>query len=100
MWNCSYEIVMQTPLGEKQGTAEVAVGENDVKGTLNILKKRTPFVGTVDEKGQCRISGTLETLLRAMPYEAEGRITKETLSLEIRSGGECFHATGRASGHK
>lgn len=38
MWNCSYEIVMQTPLGEKQGTAEVAVGENDVKGTLNILK--------------------------------------------------------------
>lgn len=97
MWNCLYDITMQTPIGNRYGSMNVTVNQNHVDGILTILKKATPFDGSICEDGNCRISGQLITLMRTIPYDAVGRITKSSLWLILKGEQETFEVSGSVS---
>lgn len=94
MWNCCYNIIMQTSIGARYGTMSVTVDNSKIDGMMNILKKANPFSGTIDDKGDCQIHGEITTLMRTIPYEAAGRITKGGLHLKIEGEQECFDVSG------
>lgn len=97
MWNRSYDVMMQTPIGARYGTMTVVVDHSKINGILDILKKANPFHGRIDEKGDCQIKGELTTLMRTIPYDAAGRITRESLSLKLKGERESFKLSGTAS---
>lgn len=97
MWNRSYDVMMQTPIGVRYGTMSVTVDDSIIDGVLDILKRSNPFHGKIDEKGDCQIKGELTTLMRIIPYDAAGRITKETLVLKLKGQRESFDIFGTAS---
>lgn len=96
MWNRHYNVVMRTPVGAKYGTMAVTVEDDGICGMLDILKKANPFAGTIDAAGECRLHGELTTLMRTIPYDATGRVTEESLHLDLQGGEETFELTGRA----
>lgn len=97
MWNGSYNIIMQTTIGARYGTITVFINHSKVNGMLDILKKANPFHGKINEKGDCQIKGELTTLMRTIPYNATGRLTKDTLVLNLKGERESFKIFGTAS---
>lgn len=89
-----YSVVMQTPLGKKHGTLAASVSGNMLRGWLDILEHKEPFEGTVDSAGNCRITGTLITLLRKISFVATGRLTASALSLQMQGGRNVFELSG------
>ena len=97
MWDHRYDVILQTPIGARYGTMTVVVDRNKVDGILDILKKANPFHGTINAKGTCQIKGELTTLIRTIPYDAVGRITKESLALKLNGEQESFEISGTVS---
>lgn len=97
MWNRIYDVIMRTSIGARYGTMTVIVDHNNVDGILDILKKANPFHGKINENGDCQIKGDLTTLMRTVPYDATGRITKEALLLKLKGERESFELSGTAS---
>lgn len=89
-----YQIYLQTPLGKKRGTMRVERKADVLSGELDILEHRKPFQGTIDETGQCNISGTIITLMRTVPYTAVGRIEDGTISLTVKGERNRFELLG------
>lgn len=96
MWNRSYDVIMRTPIGARHGTMSITIDHSKINGMLDILKKANPFHGNIDEKGNCQIKGELTTLIRTIPYDATGRITKEALVLKLKGEQESFEISGTA----
>lgn len=97
MWNRCYDVIMRTPIGARYGTMSVTIDNSKINGILNILKKANPFYGNINENGDCQIKGELTTLMRTIPYDATGRITKENLALRLKGEQESFDISGTAS---
>lgn len=89
-----YSIVMQTPLGKKYGTLSASVSGNLLRGWLDILEHREPFEGTVDDAGNCRIVGTLITLLRTISFIATGKLTTSAVHLQVQGDRNVFELSG------
>lgn len=92
----TYQIRMQTPMGERTGTMEVQFEGGSISGRLNLLQHSEPFEGSIGPDGACRISGRLITLMSTIPYTATGRITPEAVELSLQGGRSCFAVTGTA----
>lgn len=98
MWNRKYDITMQTSIGARYGTMLLTVDAGNVDGILDNLKKANPFHGKINENGSCRIKGKLTTLMRTIPYEGEGKITRDAFFLKLTTERESYDLSGLASG--
>ena len=88
-------IALQTPMGAKQGIISLhAVDGGTVEGELCILGKTSPIQGTISEYGACRLTGELISLMRVFPFEAEGCLNGESISLTFQSGRHSFALVG------
>lgn len=96
----SYQIIMQTPLGARYGTMSVTLADQTVSGTMEILKHMEPFSGTIDENGDCRITGRMVTLMRSIDFTAEGNITPESVHLTVQGGRNSFELHGKCISKK
>ena len=97
MWNHHYNVVMRTPIGARYGTMAVTVENSKIHGMLYILKKANPFVGTITERGDCRLKGELITLMRTIPYDATGHVTEESLCLNLKGARDTFEISGKTA---
>ena len=89
-----YSIVMKTPLGKKYGTLTASVSGTLLHGWLDVLEHRESFEGTIDDVGNCRITGTLITLLRTVSFVATGRLTASDVNLRMQDGRNIFELSG------
>ncbi|MGN1191391.1 MAG: hypothetical protein ACI4S0_01860 [Dorea sp.] len=89
-----YNILMETPIGDRPGTMEVQIEYGQVNGCLNVLEHSETFEGEIDEQGNCCISGKIITLLNTIPYTATGRIETDTLELALKGKKNIFNITG------
>lgn len=96
MWNRQYKVTLQTPLGERYGKMTVTINHGNIEGVLSILKEAGAFHGTIQENGNCVITGELFTLTRTILYEATGKIEKESLHLIVKGEKEQFELFGTA----
>lgn len=92
----TYNIIMKTPLGERTGTLVAESNGSIINGWMDIMRHREPFEGTVDEKGNCCISGVFITLIRRVSYVATGQISSSSLHLKINDGQYVLVLTGTA----
>ena len=90
----TYMISMHTPVGIRHGTISLRIDQKRVTGQLNILRHCKPFEGTIDEFGNCRLHGSLTTLMRTVPYTAAGHIGLDTLNLSLTGERNSLHIAG------
>lgn len=94
MMEKTYNIFMHTPLGKKKGTLTASIKGDMLSGWLDILEHRQPFEGTVDEAGNCQISGSFVTLMRTVSYIAAGKITSSSVNLQMKGERNVFEVSG------
>lgn len=94
MFEYTYNIVMQTPLGERDGTIHLNIHNNRVDGCLNILGKENVFIGEISIDGKCILSGSIETIVSTSEYTAEGYMDKKTINLTLYVGEYVFNLSG------
>lgn len=92
-----HQIVMHTPLGQKQGQLQLEVQENKVFGYLNILGHTQPIHGRIEADGSCRLEGHIVTLMRTVPFIADGWVTDDAVSLTLRGDRNVFWIKGTAA---
>ncbi|MGM9653508.1 MAG: hypothetical protein ACI3XP_07720 [Eubacteriales bacterium] len=79
----AFDVRMRTPVGIRFGHMTVCRTLGRVRGHLDILNHCEPFDGTIDDGGNCKLSGRIITLMRTINYEATGTITPDSLELSI-----------------
>lgn len=94
MAELKYDIHMNTPLGKKPGQLTAERNGSTLNGWLDILGHQEPFEGTVDEAGNCDITGFFITLLRKVPFAATGQITDAAVHLQIKGERNVFELSG------
>lgn len=91
-----YDILLRTPLGDKEGHLSVAALQGGLEGQLNVLEHSTCFSGEIDERGFCWISGQLITALSTVPFVATGYIRPQRLDLVFQHHQQPFQIVGSA----
>lgn len=79
-----YDILLKTPMGDKEGRLSVTALQGRPERQLEVLRHATSFSGEIDESGFCRISGQLITALSTIPFLATGYIRVQRLDLVIQ----------------
>jgi hypothetical protein len=90
----AFDVCMRTPVGTRTGRMTVFCNTDTVSGRLDILNHSEPFEGTMDRDGNCRLYGKIITLMRAIEYEAIGKIAHDSLELSIIDDRYIFEITG------
>lgn len=92
-----YEIIMQTPLGEKHGIMQIEICQSKVSGYIEILKNKESFQGQIDENGVCLLYGRIVTLVQKINFTAFGIANEKEVNLVLHGEGQndTFHITGK-----
>ena len=90
-----YNITLHTPLGPRMGILQIMKNGSRISGFLNILKQAKPIAGRIDPTGRCCFFGTLVTLTREIPYQAEGNLTGDGLELSLTGKSNSYRMTGQ-----
>lgn len=93
-----YEITLDTPLGRKCGSLVLNAIVGECRGMLSLMTFSNPVCGAVDDGGVCTMMGRMRTLMRNLPFTAEGRIDPEFLELTIHWGGKNYALHGKIKG--
>ena len=91
-----YDILLRTPVGDKEGRMSVSAARGRLEGQLEVLEHATPFSGEIDESGFCWISGQLITALTTVPFLATGYIRSQRLDLVFQHRQQPFQIVGNA----
>ena len=83
----TYEVTLDAPLGKKRGLLVMNGIAGECRGELSLMSFSNPVCGTVDADGAC-------TLMRNLPFTAEGRIDLENLELTLHWGGRSYALHG------
>lgn len=90
-----YRIKMKVPLGVRTGMMIFQGSFGQVTGVLKILGHEEPFVGVIEENGDCTLSGNLVSLMQTISYQAYGKISGDNIQLTLLGETSCFHITGK-----
>lgn len=94
MQKAKYNIALRTPLGIRNGTMDIQIHGKKASGMMHILNGSEPFLGCIEDSGKCSFTGKLVTLMRTIPYQAIGTITKDNVELSLVGDRESFRLTG------
>ncbi|SDB25297.1 hypothetical protein [Eubacterium oxidoreducens] len=92
-----YEIQMHTLIGIKYGSMYAKILDDEVKGIMNLMKQSTSFYGKINKNGDCEIQGQIISLTKTIPYQAIGKIKKETVELDMHTNQGEFHIAGKGT---
>ncbi len=91
-----YNITLSAPIGNKVGILSAEVQESRVQGILSIMEHDNPFIGTIDEEGNCEISGTLKTMLKNVAYRGIGFFDSKEVTICLKIKKRVLVLTGTA----
>ena len=89
-----YNICMKTPIGVRIGTMHLSSLAGVLDGKLSVLNHMVPISGEADVYGNCRLSGSLITLMQTIPFTAKGKISRHAVSLQLCSDQGEFELNG------
>ncbi len=96
MFQQNYKVILDTPLGKRNGILELVIFERKMEGYLNIFQSKEPVTGELNSDGSCRLSGKFVTLMSEFYYEATGRINCDNIELTLHGGNSVFQMKGVA----
>ena len=94
MMEYTYEVTLDAPLGKKRGLLVMNGIAGECRGELSLMSFSNPVCGTVDADGACTLMGRMRTLMRNLPFTAEGRIDRNGLELTLHWGGRSYALHG------
>ena len=94
MMEYTYEVTLDAPLGKKRGLLVLNAIAGDCRGVLSLMSFSNPVSDTVDADGSFTLMGRMRTLMRNLPFTAEGRIDLENLELTLHCGGRSYAPHG------
>lgn len=89
-----YDITLFTPMGEKHGVLILFISENHVNGELKILEQITAVDGEIYNGNNIKLTGSLITLVRKIPFTAEGKIGPFNIYLKLVSNSHYYTLNG------
>lgn len=92
-----YDIVMQTPIGERHGWIELDLDEEKASGRLFILGQENTITGTISLHGKCRLSGSFLSLMKKHYYEASGIANDAYIRLTLVTPDQKFIISGKTA---
>lgn len=95
MGNYLYAITMKTPIGERRGELLLTSLEGMCIGSLCLMGTKNTVVGEIQPSGNGCLSGTLQTLLRSLPFTARGYFIPEGMSMELKCGNGTYTVSGK-----
>ena len=89
-----YDLEMSTPLGPRRGNLELIVWKGHLNGYLTMFTRTIPI-----QDGKCSgkylsFRGDMKTLMKMIPYQAEGKITDTGISLVFSTPQNQYSAKG------
>ncbi len=92
----TYDVIMRTQIGNRKGQLRVNKKQEKINGFLKILGHENPVVGTVAQDGVYALKGELITLVRTIPFVAQGYADEKTVCLTLHCPDNTFYITGTA----
>ena len=78
-----YRVTMKTPLGSRDGHLLLSTRGTRIRGTLRILGSSNTVSGRLLPDGSCTLAGKIQTLVRTIPYTADGCFDAASIELTI-----------------
>ena len=95
-----YDILLNTPLGKKEGELRTTVQDGKLTGFLSLFGNTEPIHGTVDENGLCFLRGRFITLLSTVNFTADGWLGAQVLQLHLRGEKNLYEMSGALRAEK
>ena len=89
-----YNLEMTTPLGIRHGSLELIVWKNFLNGYLTMFTRTIPIGEGMCDGNNVSFRGDMKTLMKMIPYQAEGQVSGNKISLDFMSESGHYHATG------
>ena len=89
-----YNLEMTTPLGVRHGSLELIVWKNFLNGYLTMFTRTIPIRDGLCEGNDISFRGDMKTLMKMIPYQAEGQVSGNKISLDFMSESGHYHAPG------
>lgn len=81
-----YDVIVETPMGEKDGHTVLNIENGKVSGTLALLGKVNEFSdGTMDDAGNVEFSGKMHTPFGKMPFTLKGTLIDDKIEAVTHS---------------
>ena len=93
MTEYKYDVILYAPIGERSGQLLLRTEGRAVKGELKILRRSTELTGIICEDGSLEAEGELVTLMKRIPYSAEGRISGDDIQMTLYAGRRTYELT-------
>ncbi len=89
-----YDVILYAPIGERSGELLLRTEGGSVRGELKILRRSIELTGIIREDGSLEVEGELVTLMRRIPYSAEGRMSGDDIQMTLHAGRSTYELTG------
>ena len=89
-----YDLEMNTPLGKRRGNLELMVWGNFLNGYLTMFTRTIPIRSGKCFGNKVSFGGDMKTLMKMLPYQAEGTLSSGGAELIIETQQGNYHATG------
>lgn len=93
--NRKFNITMHVPLGIRCGTLSIKQDQNIITGILDILGRKTEFLGSINKNDIFEFTGDLITPLLSFPFSAKGKITNNTVNFKLKGNRYLMTVTGK-----
>lgn len=90
-----YVVALKTNMGKKNGTLSFNCDTGE--GFLDIMSNKMPLNGQMGENGECHLQGELKTLMRTIPFIADGIADENSIELTMRGEHDTFTLSGWCS---
>lgn len=94
MNNYRYAITMKTPIGDRKGELQLTSLQGACYGCMSLLGNNHAVIGEIQHDGCGSLSGTIQTLMRRLPFTARGTFIPERLDIELCCGNKTYAISG------
>ena len=95
-----YAIEMSTPLGRRRGFLELIVWGNFLNGYMTMFTRCFPIQNGKRSENHISFQGEMKTMMKSLPYQAEGKITGNKISLVLATDSGRYQVSGVLAGEK
>lgn len=89
-----YDLEMKAPLGIRKGNLELMVWGDFLNGYLTMFTRTIPIKDGKRNGNKVSFHGDMKTLMKILPYQAEGTILASRIELTIETEQGAYPVTG------
>lgn len=89
-----YRICLSAPLGNREGTLHISIGEGTADGCLEVMNHKNPLLDLTVSDGSISFSGEIESLVGKTEYTAAGTICGRKILLNLKTSPDVYTVSG------